>query len=126
MNLFKKKKKRPQINSSTDDEIPINSDYHQMYATTTNHSRSPSVAYREGTKEAIERVLETIEEQAEKRIKDGFSELNFTLGVLNCFFIEFVFTVYPQHLWVVYLIEGLYLFPYKSGINCSLVCMGLP
>ena len=77
------------------------------------YTKNPSTFFRQGEKEAIERVLETVEEQAEKRVRDGFSEINFTMGVLNCFFIEFMFTVYPEHLWLVYLIEALYLFPLK-------------
>jgi hypothetical protein len=75
--------------------------------------RTPSVAYREGTKEAIERVLEEVEEQALKRVRDGFSEVNFTIGVLNCFFILTMFNVYPQHLWIVYIAEAFFLFPAK-------------
>jgi len=75
--------------------------------------RTHSAAYREGTKEAIERVLASVEATAEKRVKDGFSEVNFTLGVLNCFFILFMFNEYPQHLWIVYIVEALYLFPAK-------------
>lgn len=75
--------------------------------------RTPSSAYRDGTKEAIERVLEKVEEQAEKRVNDGFREINFTMGVLNCFFVLWVFDVYPQHLWIVYIVEALYLFPKK-------------
>jgi hypothetical protein len=72
-------------------------------------TRTSSVAYRQGTKEAIERVLEQIENQAEKRIRDGFSEFNFTLGVMNCFLVYFVFTSFPQHFWILYLAEGFYL-----------------
>ena len=75
--------------------------------------RTPSVAYREGTKETIERVLEEIEYQAEKRVRDGFSEFNFTIGVLNCFFVLFIFNVLPQHFWVLYLVEAFFLFPAK-------------
>jgi hypothetical protein len=76
-------------------------------------SRTPSVAYRQGTREAIERVLEQVEYQAEKRVRDGFSEFNFTLGVLNCFFGFFVFSTFPQHFWILYLMEAFYLFPAK-------------
>ena len=76
-------------------------------------TRTPSVAYREGTTEAIERVLEEVERQGEKRIRDGFSEFNFTVGILNCFFCLFVFNVFPQHFWLLYVIEGMYLFPAK-------------
>jgi hypothetical protein len=75
--------------------------------------RTPSVAYREGTREAIEKVLEKVDEQALKRVRDGFSELNFTIGVLNCFFILAMFNVYPQHLWIVYIVEALFLIPAK-------------
>ena len=78
--------------------------------------RTPSVAYREGSKEAIERVLAEVEKESEKRIRYGFSELNFTLGVLNCFFLIFMFCVYPQNLWIVYIAQALFLFPAKFRI----------
>ncbi len=107
MRLFGRKPRKVTEVEST--PIAPEMNYQEMYM----NGRTPSAAYREGTKEAIQRVLETVEEQAEKRVKDGFSEINFTAGVLNCFFIEFMFTSYPQHLWLVYLIEAMYLFPAK-------------
>lgn len=76
-------------------------------------SITPSVAYREGTKEAIERVLEQVEKHGEERIKAGFSEVNFTIGVMNCLFILFIFNIYPQHLWIVYIVEAFFLIPSK-------------
>mmetsp|Transcript_17281 Transcript_17281/g.19992 ORF Transcript_17281/g.19992 Transcript_17281/m.19992 type:complete len:431 (+) Transcript_17281:34-1326(+) len=76
-------------------------------------TRTPSVAYRQGTKEAIQKVLEEVELQAANRVKDGFSEVNFTLGVLNCFFVLFMFNVYPENFWIVYIFEALFLFPAK-------------
>ena len=82
-------------------------------------TRTPSAAYRHGTKEAIERVLEQVEAQAEKRVKDGFSEFNFTVGVLNCFVVMLIFTVYPQHFWLTYVIEAAFLFPFKFYLTMN-------
>ncbi len=70
--------------------------------------RTPNAAYREGSRKAIERVLEKVRNQAEKRVRDGFNEFNFTIGVLNCFFLSFMFCEYPQNLWIVYIVQALY------------------
>jgi hypothetical protein len=56
-------------------------------------------AYRDGTKEAIQQVLTEVESQSAKRINDGFSEVNFTIGVMNCFIITHLFAAFPEHLW---------------------------
>ena len=48
---------------------------------------------RRGDKELLklEEVLEEIEMLSEKRMSEGLSQLNFTLGVFNCFFIVYIF-----------------------------------
>jgi len=76
--------------------------------------RTPSQAFRFGSADAVKQVLEEVEKAAEKRINDGFSEINFTLGVMNCFLVTYIFAAFPQHLWIIYVIEGLFLFPMKS------------
>ncbi len=76
-------------------------------------SRTPSVAFREGNSDAIKRVLREVEVQAEKRVKDGFSQLNFTLGVLNCFLVTYVFARFPEHFWLLFVAEACILFPLK-------------
>ena len=40
-----------------------------------------------------------------------FQEFNFACGVLNSIVVTYVFAAYPQHFWLLYLIEGLYLLP---------------
>jgi hypothetical protein len=61
----------------------------------------------------VQRSLEEINRVAHKRIQSGFNEINFTCGVLNCFFIGYVFGVYPEHFWLLFLSEGLVLIPVK-------------
>ena len=48
-----------------------------------------------------------------KRTSEGFNELNFSLGVFNCFFIVFMFGKHPEHFWLVYLVQGSVLIPRK-------------
>ena len=70
-------------------------------------------AYQDGKNDTITQVLHQIDTQAQKRIRDGFSPLNFTLGVMNCFFILYTFNVYPQHFWILYILEAFILIPAK-------------
>lgn len=76
--------------------------------------RTPSVAYRVGETDAINRVLAEVEYQGEKRVRAGFNEITFTGGVLNCFLMVYVFGAFPQHFWILYLIEASVLFPLKT------------
>jgi len=80
----------------------------------TDLERTPSKAFRDGTREAIQQVLTEVESQSAKRINEGFSEINFTLGVINCFVITYVFGAFPQHLWIVYVLESMFFFPLKA------------
>ena len=73
--------------------------------------KMPSVAFRDGSSLAIQRALEELERQAAKRVNDGFSEMNFTIGVLNALLVTFVFAAFPEHLWLLYLFEAIIIFP---------------
>jgi len=64
-------------------------------------------------RDTIKDVLDLVERQALKRQKSGFNEFRFTFGVINSFLIIFVFGVYPQHFWLLYLLESLYFIPTK-------------
>mmetsp|Transcript_33596 Transcript_33596/g.69059 ORF Transcript_33596/g.69059 Transcript_33596/m.69059 type:complete len:423 (+) Transcript_33596:245-1513(+) len=72
-----------------------------------------AVSFQRGEANTIRRVLEEIDTIALKRTKEGFNEVNFTIGVLNCLFISYVFGAYPQHLWLLYFVEGAYMIPRK-------------
>jgi len=76
-------------------------------------SRTASQAFRAGSSEAVQAVLTRVEALAQKRVRDGFSEFNFSLGVLNCFLVTFIFCAYPQHFWILFLAESCVLFPLK-------------
>ena len=54
-------------------------------------------------------VLKETEVIALKRSNEGFNEINFTTGVLNCFLIVYIVGAYPQHLWLLYFIESFYM-----------------
>mmetsp|Transcript_14516 Transcript_14516/g.27309 ORF Transcript_14516/g.27309 Transcript_14516/m.27309 type:complete len:400 (-) Transcript_14516:149-1348(-) len=73
--------------------------------------KTSSVAFRDGSTIAIQRALEELERQATIRVHDGFSEMNFTLGVMNSLLVTYVFSAFPQHLWLLYLFEAAIIFP---------------
>jgi hypothetical protein len=62
-------------------------------------------------------VLATIDATANKRLKEGFSQFNFTAGVLNCMLVAYVFGAFPQHFWLLYIVEALILIPMKLYLN---------
>ena len=69
--------------------------------------------YEKGEADMLRRVLIETEVIALKRTSEGFNEINFTIGVLNCFLISYVIGAYPQHLWLLYLLESCYHIPRK-------------
>ena len=69
--------------------------------------------YEKGEADMLRRVLIEMEVIALKRTSEGFNEINFTTGVLNCFLISYVIGAYPQHLWLLYLLESCYHIPRK-------------
>jgi len=67
-------------------------------------------AQEEGT---VLKVLKEISKVETKHRKEGFKEVNFTAGVMNCFLVAYLFGAYPQHFWLLYLVESLYHIPSK-------------
>jgi len=63
--------------------------------------------------ETIKRVLDEIDNIALKRTNEGLNEFNFSVGVCNCLFIVYMFGAHPQHLWLIYLCEGMIMLPRK-------------
>jgi hypothetical protein len=53
----------------------------------------------------VRKVLASLEEAAQQRVKDGLNRFNFAFGVFNSHFIVYMFSVYPQHFWILYLVE---------------------
>jgi len=75
--------------------------------------RTISEDFQAGYTAGIHKVHNEVEEQSKRRAKAGFSESNFTLGVLNSFLIVYVFGAFPQHFWILYIFEALVLIPIK-------------
>jgi len=74
---------------------------------------SASQAFNLGSNTAIQNVIDELDLQSSKRVKAGFNEVTFTLGVLNCFLILFFFNDLPQYFWLLYLSEALFFIPVK-------------
>jgi len=90
-------------------EAPIYQMYSKLEETTP--LRQSKVTPNEA--ETIRKVLKEVQKYEAKRIREGFNETNFTLGVLNCILLAFVFGDYPEHFWWLYLAEAIILIPHK-------------
>ena len=73
----------------------------------------PASTYTDTEKRAIQRVLDKMELDARRRKAGGMNPFFFTFGVLNVLLCVYVFARCPEHLWVVYLVEGLVLLPQR-------------
>lgn len=69
------------------------------------------VKFKDAEANTVRKVLERIDQVAAKRVNEGFSRRHFTLGVFNCFLIAFTLGRYPQHFWVLFLVEVGILWP---------------
>lgn len=72
-----------------------------------------SQSYCEAETRTVQLTLAEVERVANKRIAEGFNEANFTCGVLNLIVVVYVFGVYPEHFWLIYLSEGILLISAK-------------
>ena len=90
-------------------EAPIYQMYSKLEETTPLRRTkvSPSEA------ETIRKVLKEVQKSEYKRIREGFNEINFTLGVLNCILLSYIFGNHPEHFWWIYLGEAFLLIPQK-------------
>jgi len=73
-----------------------------------------SQAIKDSGGSTIQHVLDFVEDHGNKRAEDGFNASTFTFGVLNCFLIIHIFGAYPQHFWILYLLESAYFFPLRT------------
>lgn len=79
------------------------------------------IAYEKGYSDALNEILQEVEQKGKaQRFSKGFNELNFSFGVLNCFIVAVVFSAYPQHFWLLYVLESVILFPLKVSYLMSL------
>ncbi len=78
-----------------------------------NDELTEKEAFNLGSSVAVKKVLAEVENESKNRTEKGFNETNFTIGVLNSFLIVYVFGAFPQHFWLLYLIEASILIPMK-------------
>ncbi|KAL7477990.1 hypothetical protein ACHAW6_003777, partial [Cyclotella cf. meneghiniana] len=74
------------------------------------------IQFKKGELATVQRILDEIELISLKRTSEGLNETNFTVGVLNCFFLIYLFGAHPEHLWLAYLVEGTYMIPKRFRI----------
>jgi hypothetical protein len=70
-----------------------------------------SLFQNEEERETVNRVLLEVDRVVAQLMSGFFKEFNFACGVLNSLLVCAVFMAYPQHFWLLYLIEGLFLLP---------------
>lgn len=80
---------------------------------TSRLKQSLAETYSETEEKTVLKMLTTIDSIQEKHYQHGFKEINFTAGVANCFFVAYAFGRYPEHFWLIYLIQSLYFIPSK-------------
>ena len=70
-------------------------------------SQKQQVSSRTAEMRLLQSALEEVDRIAAKRAADGLNEINFTIGAINTMLVVWVFGLYPQHFWLLYLIEDL-------------------
>lgn len=76
-----------------------------------NSLKSTRTVFQQEELETVDKVLKEVDRIVQAIMGDFFSELYFACGVLNTIFVVYVFSKLPQHFWLLYLVEGLYLLP---------------
>lgn len=70
-----------------------------------------AVLFREEELEIVKKALEEVDRIVSQLMAGVFNGTNFACGVLNSLLVTYVFAAHPQHFWLLYLVEGLYLLP---------------
>mmetsp|Transcript_14134 Transcript_14134/g.20183 ORF Transcript_14134/g.20183 Transcript_14134/m.20183 type:complete len:398 (-) Transcript_14134:193-1386(-) len=91
---------------------------------TSNDNEIVTSAFKKGQDDTVHAILMEVENLSAKRKSDGFSELNFSFGVLNILLVTHVFGSYPQHFWVLYIVEALIFMPrnFMYRLNARPLC----
>ena len=77
----------------------------------TNRQQTDGPLFGPNELRTVEKVLSEVDMTVAQVMARTFMEFNFACGVLNSMIVTFVFAAYPQHFWLLYLTEGLYLLP---------------
>jgi hypothetical protein len=121
---------RSSVIRTQDWNLDIDSDEHSVHeqgladytaATVNTHKKFQKLvrsavkheSFKKGETDTVRRIIEHIELVSLKRSSEGFNKVNFSIGVLNCFFICWMLGAYPEHIWLLYLIEAYYMIPRK-------------
>ncbi|CAB9530867.1 Conserved hypothetical protein [Seminavis robusta] len=63
--------------------------------------------------DTIRKVLTAVQRHERERIQEGFNEWNFAAGVLNTMLVAYIFGNFPEHFWLLWLLEAAALIPRK-------------
>ena len=78
--------------------------------------RNNLVQFKKGEEATLNRILDEIDKISLKRTSEGLNDLNFSIGVLNCFFVIFMFGAHPEHLWLICVVEAIYVLPKRFSV----------
>ena len=67
--------------------------------------------FRAAELKTVDKALDEVDRIVSQLMAGFFKEFNFACGVLNTLLVTYVFAAHPQHFWLLYLFEGLYLLP---------------
>mmetsp|Transcript_25941 Transcript_25941/g.38848 ORF Transcript_25941/g.38848 Transcript_25941/m.38848 type:complete len:486 (+) Transcript_25941:130-1587(+) len=109
------------VGDNNNDNNPILYNLAVAPSLSLDSSSKPTSDVEEGQEEKEERlspntvkaVLNNLEREAENRVKDGFNRWNFTFGVANTHFVVYMWAVYPEHFWILYIIEGAFFLSFR-------------
>ena len=89
------------------------SDEEFLVLPTMRTSQIDANALRQGEADTIRKVLYAVQRHERERIQEGFNEINFAAGVLNSMLVAYVFGNFPEHFWLLWLLEAAALIPRK-------------
>jgi hypothetical protein len=75
--------------------------------------------FNELSPETVKTILHELEVTAAKRVNDGLNRFNFTFGVANTHLIVYMWAIYPQHFWILYLIEASFFLSFRFYKLCN-------
>jgi len=71
------------------------------------------VGFKQGEKETIRKVFAEIDAIAQRKVNEGMNKRNFSLGVLDTIGLTYLYGHYPQHFWLVFMLQSAVMIPLK-------------
>ena len=69
------------------------------------------ISFQKNELKTVDKALKEVDRIVHSIMGNFFKEFHFACGVLNSLFVTFVFANVPQHFWLLFLVEGLFMLP---------------